>query len=63
MENQLGFVLKLLLLSAFLSVLIKYTAPNLPIPATVTNVLVIVLLPTIVMASALLWRFPRQNPN
>ena len=39
MENQLGFLLKLLLFSTLLSVLIKYAAPFLGIPATVTNVI------------------------
>ena len=63
MENQLGFLLKLLLFSTLLSVLIKYAAPFLGIPATVTNVLIMVLLPTIIMATVLLWRIPRQKQN
>lgn len=63
MENQLGFVLKLLLLSALLSLLIKYVAPSLLIPATGTNALIIVLLPTVMMAAALLWRFSAQKEN
>lgn len=57
MENQLGFVLKLLLLSALISVLIKYVAPYLSISATTTNALIIVLLPIAIVAIALLWRF------
>ncbi len=57
MQNQLGFVLKLLLLSALISVLIKYVAPSLSISATATNTLIIVLLPSVMMAIALLWRF------
>ncbi|MTJ07637.1 MULTISPECIES: hypothetical protein [unclassified Anabaena] len=63
MENQLGFLLKLLLFSALLSVLIKYAAPFLWIPATVTNVLIIVLLPTVIMATTLLLRIPKQKEN
>ncbi|WP_341525770.1 hypothetical protein WKK05_24780 [Nostoc sp. UHCC 0302] len=63
MENQLGFVFKLLLLSALLSLLIKYAAPSLAIAATATNALIIVLLPPAIMAIALLWRFQRQNQN
>jgi hypothetical protein len=57
MENQLGFVLKVFLLSAVISVLIKYAGPYLPIAPTGKNALIIVLLPTIWMAIALLWRF------
>jgi hypothetical protein len=63
MENQLGFVFKLLLLSALLSLLIKYAAPSLAISATATNALIIILLPPVIMAIALLWRFQRQNQN
>jgi hypothetical protein len=63
MENQLGFVLKLLLLSALLSLLIKYVAPSVSIPATATNALIIVLLPNVIIAIALLWRFQAQRQN
>ncbi|AFZ25713.1 hypothetical protein Cylst_3577 [Cylindrospermum stagnale PCC 7417] len=59
----MGFVLKLILLSGLLSLLIKYAAPSLLIPATATNALIIVLLPTVIMAIALLWRIPRQKQN
>ncbi|MEY3401395.1 MAG: hypothetical protein RLZZ86_1010 [Cyanobacteriota bacterium] len=68
MENQhgyapqaIGFLLKLLLSSALLSVLIKYAAPFLLIPATMTSALIMVLSPTMVMATVLLWRVPRQK--
>ncbi|WP_460205111.1 hypothetical protein [Scytonema sp. NUACC21] len=61
MQNQLIFVLKVLLLSAGLSVLIKYALPNLPIPPTATNALIIVFLPTVIVGSVLLWRFQNQN--
>ncbi|MBN3949671.1 MAG: hypothetical protein HWQ38_25675 [Nostoc sp. NMS7] len=63
MENQLGLVLKLLLLSALLSVLIKYAAPSLSIPATANNALIIILLPIVIIAIALLWRFQAQKQN
>ncbi|MEH2024036.1 hypothetical protein [Nostoc sp.] len=63
MENQLGLVLKLLLLSALLSVLIKSAGPSLSIPATATNALIIVLLPIAIIAIALLWRFQAQKQN
>jgi len=61
MENQLSFIVKLLVLSAFLSLLIKYALPSVVIPATDTNALIIVLLPTLIMAIALLWRFQAQK--
>ncbi len=68
MENQHGyapqamrFLLKLLLFSALLSLLIKYAAPFLWIRATATNVLIMVLSPTMIMATVLLWRVPRQK--
>ncbi|TVP59842.1 MAG: hypothetical protein EA343_18875 [Nodularia sp. (in: Bacteria)] len=57
MKNNLGFVVKLLVLSGLLSVLIKYAGPNLPIAATNTNALIIVLLPIVIIAIALFWRF------
>ncbi len=70
MENQHGyateairFLLKLLLFSGLLSVLIKYGSPFVWIPATETNVLIMVLLPTVIMATVLLWRVPRQKQN
>jgi membrane protein YdbS with pleckstrin-like domain len=63
MENQLGLVLKLLLLSALLSLLIKYVGPSLSIPATSTNALIIILLPIVIIAIALLWRFQVQKQN
>ena len=63
MENQLGFLLKLLLFSALLSVFIKSTGPFLWLPATVTNVLIMVLSPTLIMATVLLWRVPKQKQN
>ncbi|MEA5513200.1 hypothetical protein [Nodularia sp. UHCC 0506] len=64
MKNNLGFVVKLLVLSGLLSVFIKYAGPNLPIAATNVNALIIVLLPNLMIAIALLWRFqatPKQN--
>ncbi|MDB9375597.1 hypothetical protein [Nodularia sphaerocarpa] len=57
MKNNLGFVVKLLVLSGLLSVFIKYAGPNLPIAATDVNALIIVLLPNVIMAIALFWRF------
>jgi hypothetical protein len=61
MKNQLGFLLKVFLLSAVISLLIKYAGPFVFIPATSINALIIVLLPTVIMAIALLWRFQAQK--
>ena len=70
MENEygyatqaIGFLLKLLLFSTLFSILIKYAAPFLWIPATLTNVLIMVLSPTMIMATVLLWRIRRQKQN
>ena len=60
----MGFILKLLALSALVSVAIKYLGPQVSIAATDINALVIVLLPTVIMAIALFWRFQSaQNQN
>ncbi|TAF04531.1 MAG: hypothetical protein EAZ77_15510 [Nostocales cyanobacterium] len=61
MKNQLGFLLKLLLLSTLISLLIKYVGPMLLIPETSTNALILVLLPTMIMITILLWRMPAQK--
>ncbi|MFM7407993.1 MAG: hypothetical protein ACKO3K_15410 [Cuspidothrix sp.] len=53
---------KLLSFSALVSVFIKSADP-LWIPATVTNALIMVLSPTIIMATLLLWRIPKQQQN
>ncbi|OUL27820.1 hypothetical protein BV378_08655 [Nostoc sp. RF31YmG] len=63
MENKLGLVVKVFLLSMMLSLLIKYAAPSLMIPGTDTIALVMVLLPAVIMAIALLWRFQGQKQN
>jgi hypothetical protein len=57
MDKNMGFILKLLALSALISVSIKYLGPQVSIDATDINALVIVLLPTVMMAIALFWRF------
>lgn len=65
MTTQAGFVLKVLILSVVLSILIKYAGPYIPIPATGAMflgndplqaiALIVVFLPTLIMAFAL-WR-------
>lgn len=63
MQNQLGLVFKLFLLSSVLSLLIKYGGESLAIPANTGNVVVIILLPTLIIATLLLWRIPRHKEN
>jgi hypothetical protein len=61
MATQLGFLLKLLGLSALLSVAIKYVGPSLFIPGTATNALIMVLSPTVILMTILLWRIWEQQ--
>ena len=63
MNDQFGFIVKVFLLSAGISLLIKYIAPSFPIPATATNALIIVMLPTVILAIAFFWRFQGQKEN
>lgn len=51
--KQTGFIVKVLVISAGVSILIKYGGPTLSIPATLTNVLLLVLAPSVLMAIAL----------
>ncbi|MFB2980389.1 hypothetical protein [Microseira sp. BLCC-F43] len=60
MDNQTGFILKVLVISAALSVLIKYGGPNLAVGATPINALMLVFLPTLILALALWWRSQKQ---
>jgi hypothetical protein len=60
-SNQLGFLLKLLIFSALLSLFIKYVSPVFPVTETTTNALIMVLLPTIIMTLVLFWRFRSQE--
>ena len=55
--NQLVFVLELLIVSVVLSYLIKYGGRYLYISATSSKVLLIVIVPALVMAIALLSRY------
>ena len=61
MDNQTGFILKVLVISAGLSVLIKYAGPALEVGARPINALILVFLPTLTMAIALWWRSQQQG--
>ncbi|BAY61532.1 hypothetical protein NIES22_15990 [Calothrix brevissima NIES-22] len=63
MENKLGLLLKVFVLSTVLSFLIKYAAPSLRVPGTDAVALLMVLSPTVIMAIALFWRFQTQKQN
>jgi hypothetical protein len=53
MNSQAGLVLKVILLSAVLSLLIKYGKEDFLISGTGSNALILVLLPTVILASLL----------
>ncbi len=55
MKSQALFIVKLLIVSAALSVAIKFVPIS--IPPTTTNALIAVLLPTIVMGVTFLFRY------
>ena len=50
MNNQIGFIFKIAIASLLLSVIIKYGGQMLPLTPTNTIALVIVLLPSIILA-------------
>ncbi len=59
--NTAIFILKVLLLSAGLSLGIKYIAPSFSIAATPANALFAVLSPTVVMLALLSWQAWKQS--
>jgi len=56
MNTQVNFIVKVLVLSAGISVLLKYGGPLVPVAGTSANALIAVLTPSIVLAIALWWR-------
>ncbi|MDJ0517869.1 MAG: hypothetical protein QNJ74_16995 [Trichodesmium sp. MO_231.B1] len=63
MNNKIIFILKVLILSAGLSLLIKYGGPYLSISSTAINALIAVLIPPIVVGILLGWRLSQQVEN
>ena len=61
MGTQAGFVLKIFLLSAVVSLAIKYGGEYLLLKPTTTTALAIVLLPALVIGSILGWRYNRES--
>nr|WP_290227006.1 hypothetical protein [Trichocoleus desertorum] len=63
MRTNLGFVVKVMVISALIAIAIKYAASLSAIPTMPKNVLVlfVVLLPTVALAMALGWRAWQQR--
>jgi hypothetical protein len=59
--NTAIFILKVFLLSAGLSLAIKYLAPHFNIPATPANALIAVFSPTVIMAMLFSWKTWKQQ--
>ena len=59
MGDLIGFVFKILLLSAGLSLAIEYSGKFLTIDTTNSLALVVVLLPSLIMAVALGWQYKK----
>lgn len=63
MDNYLGFLLKVFILSLAISLLIKFIGPSLGVPPTNAIALVVVLSPTVIMGILFFWRFQNQQGN
>jgi hypothetical protein len=61
MLDQLGFVMKVLGVSAAIAIAFKTIAPRLPIPATSAVSLAIVLLPSAMVGAILTWQLWKMN--
>ena len=61
MNSKLVFIFKIAIASLFLSVIIKYGGQTLPIIPTNTIALTIVLLPSIILAVILGFRYQKLN--
>jgi hypothetical protein len=61
MSGQIGFILKVVLVSTILSLLVKYGGRILSIPPTPTNASIAILIPPILMALVLWWRLLRKQ--
>jgi membrane protein implicated in regulation of membrane protease activity len=61
MNNPLQFIVKVFLLSALISIAIKYGGPWLRIPASPAIALIAVFLPSVLVAMVLMWRWQRMR--
>ncbi|WP_225938169.1 hypothetical protein [Leptothermofonsia sichuanensis] len=60
-QSMIGFVLKVIVLSAGLAIAIKYGGPLLQIPTSTTTALVGVWFPVLLMLAILGWRWQQQK--
>lgn len=63
MTESIGLLAKILLLSLGISLVIKYVGPLVPIPATSSVALILILGPCIIMVGFLGWRALQTNGN
>jgi hypothetical protein len=63
MGSQANFIFKVLILSAGVSVALKYGGPCLPVAATSVNALIAVVTPSLILAIALLWRVGKYRQS
>lgn len=61
MDSQIGFIVKVFIFSAGVSVFIKYGWTMLPPAATSQNALIGICLPPLIIALALWWRYNSMN--
>jgi hypothetical protein len=60
-DSNWGFIFKVIVLSALISVAIKVAGPFISLPATPAVALTLVLSPTVLMSLILFWRTQRQR--
>ena len=63
MLNPWGFILKIAIASLLLSEIIKYGGRLLPISPTNTLALIIVILPSVILAIIFGWKYQQSNPK
>ena len=63
MDTQTGFIIKILLLSATLSVLVKYGGRYVPIQPTNAIATIIVILPSLVIGLILGWKYTNNSKD
>ncbi len=60
MQDKLITIFKILLLSTFISLTLKYGGKMVSISPSLINVMIAVFFPSVVMAGLLLWRWKKQ---
>ncbi len=56
MNSQVVFIVEVILVSAFLSAVVKYGGALLPLTANAMNAMLIILIPVVLVAIVLWWR-------